>query len=133
MIKRPLMSPMKAPKARPITQTRTGGTPATARRPQVTTQTAMAEPTDRSMPPVMMAQVTPMARKPFTVPCSTISIRLPISRYLGAIIEKMTTIAASASKVVSSRMYPLAYFFRLFIAFHPSHGLAVQLPGILPG
>src|SRR5207249_7194290 len=59
------------------------------------------EPTDRSMPPVMMTKVMPMARKALSATCFAIRIRLAADRKFGAAIEKNTSTAISAMKVLS--------------------------------
>src|SRR6478752_2156264 len=59
------------------------------------------EPTERSMPPVMMTKVMPMARKALSATCLAIRIRLAADRKFGAAMEKNTSTAISAMKVLS--------------------------------
>ena len=59
------------------------------------------EPTDRSMPPVMMTKVMPMARNAFSATCFDMSTKLPAERKLGAAKEKNSSTAKSAMKVLS--------------------------------
>src|SRR5262245_36698285 len=57
------------------------------------------EPTDRSMPPVTMTKVMPIARKALSATCLDIRIRLAVDRNVGTVSEKKTITAISAMKV----------------------------------
>jgi hypothetical protein len=69
------------------------------------------EPTDRSMPPVMMTKVMPMARKALSATCFDIRIMFAVEVKFGAKIAKKMITAKSAMKVLSfisvRRMEPL--------------------------
>src|SRR5690606_6983938 len=69
------------------------------------------EPTERSMPPVMMTKVMPIARNALRATCFDIRIRLAVERKFGAANEKKMNTAKSAMKVLSfisvSRAEPL--------------------------
>jgi hypothetical protein len=69
------------------------------------------EPTDRSMPPVMMTKVMPMARKALSATCFDIRIMFAVEVKFGAKIAKKMITANSAMKVLSfisvRRMEPL--------------------------
>ena len=69
------------------------------------------EPTERSMPPVMMTKVMPIARKALSATCFDIRIMFAVDRKFGAKIEKKMMTAKSAMKVLSfisvRRMEPL--------------------------
>ncbi len=57
------------------------------------------EPTDRSMPPVMMTKVMPIARNAFSATCFDIRIKLAVDRKFGTASEKKRMTAISAMKV----------------------------------
>ena len=57
------------------------------------------EPTERSMPPVIMTKVMPIARKALRATCFDISTRLAAERKFGAAKAKKMSTANSAMKV----------------------------------
>ena len=59
------------------------------------------EPTERSMPPVMMTKVMPIARKALSATCFDIRTRFSADRKLGAAKEKKIRTANSAMNVRS--------------------------------
>ncbi len=69
-----------------------------SRRPTMP-QSPTIEPTERSMPPVMMTKVMPMARKALSATCFDIRIRLAVERKFGANIEKK---AITAKRAITS-------------------------------
>jgi hypothetical protein len=79
-----MRSPLIAPRPNPITTpTRSptiGGAPLVTTIPTETMTTAKVDPTERSIPAVMIAKVIPIARRPLIVLCSTMSIRLALRR-----------------------------------------------------
>ena len=67
-----------------------------------TSTTAMVDPTERSIPAVIIAIVIPIARNAFTVPCCIISIKLSYSIYLAFNKENMRITSTNATAVVIS-------------------------------
>jgi hypothetical protein len=59
------------------------------------------DPTDRSMPPVMITNVIPIARKALSATCFDIRIMLAVEVKFGAKIEKKMITAKSAMNVLS--------------------------------
>ena len=55
---------------------------------QVIAEKATRDPTDRSIPAVMMTNVMPMARKAVSATCLEMITRLPSEMKLGAMMQK---------------------------------------------
>ena len=111
-IKNPFRKPITAPTARPKRMTANLFIPPTEAIPQTQTTTAIMDPTERSMPPVMMAKVMPMPRKLLIVACSMISINVLDCINRGWISVKITVIARISPTIASSR---LLFFTNLFM------------------
>src|SRR6478609_3235671 len=69
------------------------------RPPATMPQRPTIEPTDRSMPPVMMTKVMPIARKALSATCFDIRMRLAADRKVGTVSAKNSTTAINAMKV----------------------------------
>ena len=76
VIIRPLMHPKSVPKLRPSSTAIHGGTTCVyIRRAVIIAEAANTEPTDRSMPPVTMIMVSPMAMIPMVdIPRNTLKM-----------------------------------------------------------
>ena len=71
----PLTAPTRAPAASAAGMPSQSGRPAlVTTRPMTTEQKVIVVPTDRSMPPVMITKVTPIARTPFTAVATRIEM-----------------------------------------------------------
>ena len=68
ILSREIMSPLKVPKAMPTRMMRNMvgsiGSPCLSAVPPIIAEAIMTVPTERSMPPVMITKVTPIAMKP---------------------------------------------------------------------
>src|SRR3990170_1001775 len=72
--------------------------------PATMPQSPTMDPTERSIPPVMMTNVMPMARKALSATCFDIKIQFAVERKFGAAIEKNTKTAMRAINVLSFMM-----------------------------
>jgi len=63
-------------------------TPFSTSQPATIAQSPTMEPTDRSIPPVMMTKVIPMARKAFSATCFDTITALAADRKFGAMTLK---------------------------------------------
>jgi hypothetical protein len=111
VMSRPLMSPMKTPSASVImmisgvlkntVQPNRWSIPCKIRPPATIPQKPTIEPTDRSIPPVMITKVMPIARKALRATCFDINTRFSAERKFGTANEKYKITAKSAMKVRS--------------------------------
>src|SRR5712691_2700248 len=80
----PLTSPQAAPAAIAVITPRTTGAPLTIARAPITPDSAITEPTDRSIPPDTITIVIPIAMTVITAVWRATPARLPAERNLGS-------------------------------------------------
>jgi hypothetical protein len=102
---RPLKSPHKAPTPKPIRIPTTPGTPSLRKLAAMTLVSARTEPTDRSIPAIMMTKVIPTATMPITETCRRTFIWFCNVRKAGVSKEITTTRRIRANKVSSRPTY----------------------------
>ena len=66
--------------------------------PVATAETVIIVPTDRSIPPVIITNVAPSARTPFTVVASRIPFTFAMVRKFSEAIEKKMTMSTNEPK-----------------------------------
>jgi hypothetical protein len=69
VMSRPLMQPQATPNPKPSAVARSGGTPLESIEAVITAENAAVDPTDKSMPPVMMTRVIPIAKQALIEDC----------------------------------------------------------------
>lgn len=84
----PLITPINAPIKMPTTIVKIGLNPLDDNIAHATSTTAMVDPTERSIPAVIIAIVIPIARNAFTVPCCIIQSSYHIP-YIWHLIKKI--------------------------------------------
>jgi hypothetical protein len=93
----PFTNPARPPATRPARiPTATGRCQTVTNTPVITAASVITVPTDRSMPPVMITNVTPSANTPLTDVASRMPTMLSNCRKFGEASEKTTNSAISA-------------------------------------
>ncbi len=115
---RPLNAPQAAPARTPAHIAGTTGRPALTAIADTTPDSASTEPTDRSIPPVMMTMVSPIPSSPMTDVCNSTVSPLLTDRNAGLAIAKPMISRTSVSRadarcswsraIVSRRALPSA-------------------------
>ena len=96
-IRSPFTLPIKAPAPSANGMPIQRGNPAfVTASPRTTVHNVMLVPTERSMPPVMMTKVTPIARTPLTAVATRIDVKFSVVRNGSEIAEKKTSSMTSA-------------------------------------
>ena len=104
---RPLNAPQAAPARTPAHIAGTTGRPALTAIADTTPDSASTEPTERSIPPVMMTMVSPIPSSPMTDVCNSTVSPLLTDRNAGlAIAKQMITCATPSRSKLSSADFP---------------------------
>jgi hypothetical protein len=103
VMRRPLMQPQATPNPKPKATARIGGTPLESIDAEITAENAAVDPTDRSIPPVMITRVIPIAKQALIEDCWRMLTRLASVRNVGVKKENMTHISRRPSRVPDSR------------------------------
>jgi hypothetical protein len=97
------MKPQATPNPRPSAVARSGGTPLESIDAEITAEKAAVDPTDKSIPPVMMTSVIPIAKQALIEDCWRMLTRFASVRNVGVIKENTRQIRMRPTRVPDSR------------------------------
>ena len=101
VINNPFNKPFAIPTNKPITILSHKGTPAMAAMTETVPESAMIDPMDKSMPPVMIANVTPIPMIVTALVCKARLSTLRIVKKFGAVSEKNINKRMTTPKVIN--------------------------------